>query len=211
MSSKTRRDLRQFLQERNEHPERAAEIDARIHEQFAETRAIMVLDMSSFSRLTVKHGIVHFLAMIHRLNAVTAPIVEAYGGEIIKLEADNVFALFPDVGPAVDASVDVIKSLKSANTMLPDDSDLFASFGIGYGEMLIVGRRDMIIEGRDVYGSEVNLACKLGEDLAQCSEILLTEAAYQRIKDQPREMENIEISIAGLKLTIHRLKHSAGL
>lgn len=211
MMSKTRKDLSQFLQERNEHPERAAEIDAKIREFFAQTCAIMVLDMSSFSRLTIKYGIVHFLAMVHRMNAVTAPVVEEYGGEIIKLEADNVFAVFPDVGPAVDASVDILKRLSGANTMLPDDTDLYACFGIGYGEVLIVGSRDMIVEGKDVYGAEVNLASKLGEDLAQCGEILLTESALQRIKDGPRELERVEMSIAGLQLVVHKLKHTEPL
>lgn len=211
MMSKSRKDLSQFLQERNEHPERAGEIDARIRELFAQTCAIMVLDMSSFSRLTIKYGIVHFLAMVHRMNAVTAPVVEEYGGEIIKLEADNVFAVFPDVGPAVDASVDILKRLAGANTMLPEDTDLYACFGIGYGEVLIVGSRDMIVEGKDIYGAEVNLASKLGEDLAQCGEILLTETAFQRIKDEPRELERVEMSISGLQLVVYKFKHTEPL
>ncbi|HEV2914576.1 MAG TPA: adenylate/guanylate cyclase domain-containing protein [Pyrinomonadaceae bacterium] len=206
MGTKTRKELSRFLQERNEHPERAAEIDARIHELFAETRAVMVLDMSSFSRLTIKYGIVHFLAMVHGMNAVTAPVVEAYEGEVIKLEADNVFAVFPDVGPAIEASVDILKRLSGANTMLPDESDLYACFGIGYGEVLIIGDRDMIVEGKDVYGAEANLAFKLGEDLAQCGEILLTEAAFERVKDGPRELERVEMSISGLQLVVHKLK-----
>lgn len=211
IKGKTRKDLSQFLQERNEHPERAAEIDTKIRELFAQTCSVMVLDMSSFSRLTIKYGIVHFLAMVHRMNAVTAPVVEEYGGEIIKLEADNVFAVFPDVGPAVDASVDILKRLSGANTMLPEDKDLYACFGIGYGEVLIVGSRDMIVEGKDVYGAEANLAFKLGEDLARCGDILLTEAAFQRVKDEPRELEKVEMFISGLQLVVYKLKHTEPL
>jgi class 3 adenylate cyclase len=211
MRTKTRKELSAFLQERNEHPERAAEIDASIRELFAETRAIMVLDMSSFSRLTIKYGIIHFLAMVHRMNAVSAPVIEEYDGEVIKLEADNVFAVFPDVGPALDASVDILKRLAATNTMLPEETDLYACFGIGYGEVLIVGGQDMIVEGKDVYGSEANLAFKLGEDLARCGEILLTEAAFQRVKDEGRELEQVLMSISGLELVVYKLKSKGPL
>jgi len=38
-----------------------------------------------------------------------------------------------------------------------------------------------MVGDRDLYGDEMNLASKLGEDLAQDDEILLTEAAYQAL------------------------------
>ncbi len=37
-----------------------------------------------------------------------------------------------------------------------------------------------------VFGNEMNLASKLGEDLAGNGEILLTESAYQEISDENR-------------------------
>src|SRR5688500_18699912 len=100
MRRKTRAELNKLLQERNEHPEKATEIDEEIRKTFGETRAIMVMDMSGFSRLTIKHGIIHFLAMIHRMNQITLPTVDEYDGAIIKFEADNAFAIFHDVEPA---------------------------------------------------------------------------------------------------------------
>lgn len=47
--------------------------------------------------------------------------------------------------------------------------------GIGYGELLR-------IEENDVWGDEVNIASKLGEDLAKESEIYLSEAAKNNFK-----------------------------
>jgi class 3 adenylate cyclase len=72
--------LQHLLERRNEHPENLAEIDREIWEAFGETHAIWVLDMSGFSRLTARHGITHFLAMIHRLHGLVRPIVAARGG-----------------------------------------------------------------------------------------------------------------------------------
>lgn len=199
INKRTKKRLEQFLQERNEHPERAAEIDARIHEVFGETLAVFVMDMSGFSRQTIRRGIIHFLAQIHRMHAIATPVVESHGGEVIKYEADNVFAVFPDVEQAVDAAVELDRSLELVDTMLPDECDMHGEFGIGYGEVLVV-------ENEDLYGSEVNLASKLGEDLAQRGEILLTEAAYARVDPARRKYEQLSMSVSGLDLVVHRVK-----
>jgi adenylate cyclase len=199
MRRKTRTELNKLLQERNEYPDRAADIDAQIRATFGETYAIMVMDMSGFSRLTIKYGIIHFLAMIHRMNQIAMPTVEEHDGAVIKFEADNAFAIFPDVEHAVEACVDIIKRLEAANTMLPELLDMHGKFGIGYGEVLIV-------QDEDLFGAEVNLASKLGEDLALRNEILLTEAAFNRVDVAKRQYEEIEISVSGLHLVVHKVK-----
>src|SRR5438477_1915480 len=107
--------LEQLLARRNEHPERLTEIDREIWDAFGETRAVWVLDMCGFSRLTVRYGITHFLAMIQRLHHLVRPIVIEHGGRVVKTEADNVFAAFPDVAAAVAAARRVQEQLASAN------------------------------------------------------------------------------------------------
>src|SRR5918912_2324484 len=111
INKRTKSRMEKFLQERNEHPERAAEVDARIWKVFGETLAVFVMDMSGFSRETLRHGIIHFLAQIHRMHSIASPVVESNGGEVIKFEADNVFAVFPDVERAVNAAIELDRSL----------------------------------------------------------------------------------------------------
>lgn len=195
--SNTRAELDRLLQARNEHPEKAAEIDAAIHGTFSQTHAILVLDMSGFSRLTVRYGIIHFLAMMHRLHVIALPLINQHQGQLIKQEADNLFAVFPTVNLAVEAAVDLLRTLAAVNTGLPDSLDLFASIGIGYGEVLMV-------EDSDMYGSEMNLASKLGEDLARSGEILLTEAAFAEIEPTSGRWEELEFSVSGLQLMTHK-------
>jgi adenylate cyclase len=176
-AGKTRAVLERLLEQRNEHPERLAVIDREIWEAFGETHAVWVLDMCGFSRLTVRYGITHFLAMIHRLHAIVRPIVARHAGRVVKTEADNVFAVFGGVEPAVAAARDVQEQLATANAFLPEDWDLHASIGIGFGELLMV-------EPDDFYGNELNLASKLGEDIAASGETLLTEAAHARLVEE---------------------------
>jgi adenylate cyclase len=199
MKRNTRAELSKLLQERNEYPDRAAQVDARVSEIFGQTHAVLVMDMSGFSRLTIKHGIMHFLAMIHRMNAIAVPAIEEHGGEVIKTEADNIFAIFPDVKEALETAMDINRRLSAANTMLPEEMDMHGKFGIGYGEMLIV-------EEEDLFGSEVNLASKLGEDLARREEILLTEAAFNRLEAGFVVCEEVEMSISGLQLLVRKVK-----
>jgi class 3 adenylate cyclase len=201
----TRQALQLLLARRNEHPERLHEIDREIWDDFGETHALWVLDMCGFSRLTVRYGITHFLAMIHRLHGIVAPIVKRHAGRVVKTEADNVFAVFPSVAAAVGAARDVQDQLATANAFLPEDWDLHASIGVGFGEVLMVGEDDF-------YGNELNLASKLGEDVAEEGETLLTEAAHAQLMTEgaaagvaatPRELV-----VSKMKLTAYALPAS---
>jgi adenylate cyclase len=171
-----RDDLRVLLRARNEHPERLQDIDRMVHERFTRTLAVLVLDMSGFSRLTHRYGIVHFLAMIERMQQLVLPVVREphRQGRLLKLVADNVYAVFPDVPFALEAAREVQRRLTLANHVLPADWDLHAAIGIGYGPMLVVG-------DDEIYGHEMNLASKLGEDVGCGGDILLTIDAFARL------------------------------
>jgi adenylate cyclase len=190
-------ELWRLLDARNEHPESLADIDGEIWRRFGRTRAVLVLDMCGFSRLTMRYGITHFLAMIRRLVTIVRPIIAAAGGHIVKTEADNVFATFDDVPEALAAARAIHRNLDAANTFLPEDWDLHAGIGIGYGPLLLIGEHDL-------FGSEMNVASKLGEDVAGRGEILLSVAARERI-DADVDVSEIPVPLAGLTLRAFRV------
>ena len=197
MKTNNRAYLESLLQERNEHPERMAEIDAKINENFRQNYAILVMDMSGFSRTTVRYGIIHFLAMIHRMHGIVKPIISEGGGTVVKEEADNIFAVFPDVKSAVEAAIDSLKQTAAVNTTVPPEMDIYLCIGIGCGDVLM-------LEGEDMYGSEFNLASKLGEDLAERGEILLTSAAFEKLEGDKQDWQKMELSISGLELVAYK-------
>jgi class 3 adenylate cyclase len=190
--------LARLLDERNEHPESLSEIDARIWRQFGHTRAVLVLDMCGFSRLTMRYGVTHFLAMIRRLAVIVRPVIASAGGMVVKTEADNVFATFEDVPAALEAAEHIQRSLNAANTFLPEDWDLHAGIGIGYGALLLIG-------GNDLFGSEMNIASKLGEDVAGRGEILLSAAARARVADESSSFRELNVELSGVSLQAFRL------
>ena len=194
----SRANLERILREMMERPDAQEELSREIDEQFGETRAVLVLDMSGFSRTTQKRGIVAFLLMIHQMRLIATPAIEENGGIVVNAEADNLYCLLESVAGAVKAAREIIKRLDAANLLLPEERRLYASIGIGWGRILNVDERDM-------FGDEVNLASKLGEDVAERGEILLTAAAQAEAKAASLETRAEEISISGLSLSYHAL------
>ncbi len=190
--------LKQLLMERNESPENKGEIDQKIKQSFEREVAIMVLDMCGFSRTVLKYGIIHYLAMIAQMEELATPAIEDNNGNVIKQEADNIFATFSTVEDAVNASLDIFRAFRAADTVLPNDRDIYGSIGIGFGPTLV-------IDDHDLFGNEMNLCSKLGEDLAESMEILLTSAACEALPTNKFKCEPTNFLISGLELSCFRL------
>lgn len=189
--------LRSLLRAYNEEPFRRPEIAAEIDRQFRRDAALLVLDSSGFSRTTRVHGIIHFLALLERLDRAVRPLVEAAGGRILKEEADNIFALFDTAEAALACGESIMAALRMTNEVLPAADEMYVSIGIGFGSVLLVG------DG-DAFGDEMNVTCKLGEDLAQREEILLTPGAYRALGEPAAGFETMRFSISGLEFVAHR-------
>jgi len=170
-------------------------------DEYGQEQAVFVLDMSGFSLLARKHGIVHYLSMIRRMQLTCDPIVRSFGGYMIKFEADNCFAVFPAPLQAVNAAVDMQHAFHSVNLLTPDDMDIYISCGIDYGRILI-------IEGADCFGDAVNRASKMGEDVAGVGEILVTREAMQMIPAASAiKSHEVTLSVSGLDISAYAIDY----
>jgi adenylate cyclase len=134
------------------------EIEARLWREFGKVKAVFVMDMSGFSLLSSRHGIVHYLSIVRRMQLTTEPIVEKFQGKVVKFEADNCFAMFDDPLSAVRAAIALNMAFFAMNIFTEDEFDIRVSIGIDYGDVLLIG-------GPDYFGNSVNCACKIGEDI----------------------------------------------
>ena len=200
-SSSGRQLMRRLLSERNQFPDRLTEIDQQLRDAFERKVAILALDMSGFSRLTIQYGIIHYLAMIHQMEQAASPAVVGNGGQVIKQEADNLYAIFEDPARALDSALDIFRAFDAVNSVVPPERDIFGSIGIGYGDTLV-------IDEKDIFGSEVNIACKLGEDLACKSEILLTSLAYDALPSNRYICVPATFEIGGMSIACYRYQRS---
>ncbi len=169
---------------------RRGAIERLLWDEFGAERAVLVADMSGFSRLTLAHGIVHYLSMVRRMQVTATPILAGWHGELVKFEADNLYAVFPDAGAAVHCAIALNLAFDAANVTTPDELDIRLSCGIASGPILLLA-------GDDFFGHAVNVASKLGEDVAEPGQILVHQDAWATLEADPKirhDMRRFEIS-----------------
>jgi adenylate cyclase len=178
-------------------------IEATLWQDFGAEYAVFVLDMSGFSMLTRKYGIVHYLSMVRRMQLTTEPIVKSYGGQMLKYEADNCFAVFPDPLSAVSAAISMQHAFTASNLLTADELDIHIACGIDYGKLLIIGHTDC-------FGDPVNRASKMGEDVAAAGEILVTKDAMDMIPAEAGiKAREMSISISGIDIPAYAVDYRA--
>ena len=184
-----------------EESEERHKIEETLWGEYGAEYAVFVLDMSGFSLLTRKHGIIHYLSMVRRMQLTTEPIVKSYGGMMIKYEADNCFAVFPDPLSAVNAAIAMQHALTAENLLTSDELDIHISCGIDYGKILVIGHEDC-------FGEPVNRASKIGEDLAAAGEIFITKDAMDKIPPEAGiKSREMSVSISGIVIPAYAIEY----
>jgi len=176
-------------------------IEETIWKKYGREGAIFILDMSGFSRTTVSHGLIYYLSMVKRMNSLVEPIIHTHKGTVVKFDADNAFAFFDQVEQAVEAAIDLNFILREENQKTPDLLDVLVSIGIDYGNFIYLA------EENDYFGNAVNFACKLGEDIGQANEILVTEDAWKMLPDGKFQGELNAYQISGIAFKAYKVAY----
>jgi class 3 adenylate cyclase len=120
---------------------------------------------------------------------------------MIKYEADNCFAVFPDPLSAVNAAIAMQHAFSASNLLTSDDLDIHIACGIDYGKILIIGHEDC-------FGDPVNRASKIGEDLAAAGEILITQEAMQMVPTEAGiKAHEMSVSISGITIPAYMIEY----
>ena len=149
-------------------------IDKRIWNLFGEKWAVLYTDLSGFSRNVSEFGIIHFLQTIYESHRLLVPVIQHGCGILLKTEGDSLMVIYRNVDDAVRSAIAMQNCCQRHSTNLPAEDKVMLCIGIGYGDLLRIG-------DQDVYGAEVNTACKLGEDTAKAHEILISNAVAEAV------------------------------
>jgi adenylate cyclase len=180
-----------MIEQRTHADANTAAIDARVWELFGEEWSVVFTDLAGFSRQVAKFGIVHFLQIIWEQKKLLLPIVERHDGILIKIEADSFLLLFKKPATALACAIAMSKACRATNARRSPEEQIVLCVGLGFGRLLKIG-------DEDVFGHEVNLASKLGEDIAKADEILLTHSARSAVGDVPGvAWEEVQVSYVG--------------
>ena len=176
-------------------------LDCKAYPKLFARRAIVFTDTADFTVRTSRDGILHFLMLFERLVPEARRALARIGGEIVKVEGDSLLLRFADPVAACRGVDAIHATLGRMNRGVPENERLAFSYGIGFGDVLDLDE--------DVFGLEVNLASKLGEDMARPGEALLTPAAVAALDARTRKrvvpyrvvtFEKSEIPIRRLRL-----------
>ncbi|MEL6342547.1 MAG: hypothetical protein AAFV53_05400 [Myxococcota bacterium] len=138
--------------------------------------AVLVLDFSGMVQRTAAHGIIYALARARAAMAAVEPTLQVHGGRPVKRIADTLFTVFPTPKQALFAALDA--QVRTDQFNRDADDPIHAGVGLGWGPCFI-------LPGQDLYGSEVNRAFVLGEELAEGGEVLMTPAFVDALKPIP--------------------------
>lgn len=152
------------------HPKERPAIKNEIWERWGTDKAVLITDLSSFSHLTRKYGIIHFLSLIRMSHTLYLPIIRRFRGKLIKIIADDLVVYFSSPQMAVHAAVEMQRATRKYNARTSKFFRIGLGVGIEYGKVLL-------IDDIDLYGDPVNIASKLGEDVAERDSILVGLAA----------------------------------
>jgi TolB-like protein/Flp pilus assembly protein TadD len=91
--------------------------------------------------------------LLHHINGRLAPAVARHDGRVIRLKGDGGLIEFASAVDALAAAIEFQEAVTEANRDLSGDSAIQFRVGINLG--------DVIVDGSDIYGDDVNVAARL--------------------------------------------------
>src|SRR6516165_1514510 len=137
--------------------------------------AILAADVAGYSRLmgVDEEGTLAALKAI--LRELGDPKVKEHRGRIVKTTGDGLLIEFASVIDAVRCAVEVQQAMAERNTHVPKARRIEFRMGINLG--------DIIRDGRDIYGDDVNIAARL-EALAEPGKVCISGTVRDHIGDR---------------------------
>jgi adenylate cyclase len=176
----------------------ASKIDALIEKKTLIDKTVLALDSSGFTRKTNEYGIIHFLAVMTECFDQLHPIIKKRKGQLVSEGADNMLVVFDKPLDAVAAAVDMQRLMTRRNKRVAERDSFSVCIGIHCGKLL------RLKDG--VYGSTVNVAAKIGEDLAGRDEIVVSQAVVEAVGKKFRLEYSRSTTLGGRTHELHLVR-----
>lgn len=139
----------------------------------SENRAVMLTDMKGYTAATSRQTRQENARMLALHDALLLPVVQAFGGQLLKRIGDALLVLFDAPTEALLCAMAIQDRLWDHGRRVAEDQRIEVRVAVSLGEV-----RFSAEAGReDVFGEAVNLAARV-EELAESGEIWFTEAVY---------------------------------
>jgi adenylate cyclase len=138
--------------------------------------AIVFTDLAGFTEFTAIRGDEAALELLGVQEQLVGDLIQGRG-RVVKELGDGLMLWFDDPCQAVEAALSLQERFEEQSTK--DDLPLWVRIGVHYGR---AAQR-----GNDLVGHDVNVAARVA-DLAAPGEVLISEAAAERVAEQMEDV-----------------------
>lgn len=171
-----------------------------------ETRVLTVMftDLKGFTERTSTQSRDELNYLLDTQDTLIRPIIEKYGGTIVKTIGDAFMVTFESPTNAVHCGVDIQDALREHNTDTHAEHQLHLRMGINSGEVSL--------KNGDVFGEPVNIASRI-EGIAEPGEVYFTDSVYLAMNKN--EIPSAEVGKRHLKgiaemVTVYKVLREKG-
>ncbi|MDD2714301.1 MAG: adenylate/guanylate cyclase domain-containing protein [Candidatus Wallbacteria bacterium] len=133
--------------------------------------SVMITDIQGFTSQSSAFSRDEVLGLIRRHSQLMKPVINFYGGTIVKTVGDSFLCTFPSATDAVVCAIIIQLLLKEYNQKQVEDRKISLRVVINSG--------DISIEGHDIFGDAVNIASRMeGLDCFPGGTIGISETTY---------------------------------
>jgi len=133
------------------------------------TLTIVFADMKGFTSRTSRQSRSATVELVRRLQELLLPILEDYGGRLLKTIGDGFLLTFESPTNAVLTSITLQEALREHNAGVGSSARIEVRIAVNTGEVTL--------SDGDVYGEAVNIAARV-QEVAKPNEVYLTESTY---------------------------------
>jgi class 3 adenylate cyclase/TolB-like protein/tetratricopeptide (TPR) repeat protein len=135
--------------------------------------AVLIADVAGYSRLMEQDEAGTHARLSSIRAEVTDPAVRRHGGRIVRSVGDGILVEFPSAVSALEAAIDIQRTMAERNRGLPAPERIDHRIGINLG--------DILVEEHDIAGTGVNVAARL-ESLAVPGGIAISGTVRQQVR-----------------------------
>lgn len=165
---------------------------------------ILFADVSGYSRMMRADEERTLVDLRAHLAELVGPVIQRFGGRIVKTVGDGVMVEFGSAVEAVRCAVELQRGMFQRNEGVPAERRQTFRIGLHLG--------DVIASDDDVFGDTVNLAARL-QGVAEPGALVVSAAVYEQVRDKLalpfRDLGNRSVKNIDRPIHVYTIDHFA--
>lgn len=173
--------------------------------------SIMMTDIQGYSSASASSSREEIVNLIHRHNQLMQPVIQFYGGKVVKSIGDAFLVVFSSATDAVVCAIIIQLILREYNAKMQNKS-------LTLHLRVVINTGDVSLDNNDIYGDAVNITARMeGLECFPGNTIGISEATYLLMNRNeivaeeigPKEMKGIPYPVTVFLVPLEKQKLTA--